>query len=608
MSGLHIRNIYIADFRSIQRMDISTQMLSTFVGNNDCGKSNILRALNLFFNGETNRREELNFPKDYNFHSDPNQRAKEIVVRLEFVLPRNYVDTNGDLIVWEKRWRSEGIHSDEYWGVRLSTSTRGNEKRERVEIPSRSNVHSLLSKIQFEYIPAVRDSDYFDDLRARIYQTIAEVTARSFEASSQSFQDSINEHLEDLIESIEDHLEIDTSFYLPTDLSPLFQKLDFRSGDAGVSLESRGDGIKVRHIPLMLDFIANQKSSMQVQGSMPYTFIWGYEEPENNLEIKAALALAQEFRDFSQESGYQVLFSTHSPVFYNMASELAAKEEPSAVFFATKPNEEEGTVIVENRADLDSEMGTMLLFAPHVAKFEKQIVELKNAVENAEELAENRQPKLLLEGESDSLFFRKIVATFCAGAEDEIQFLTKPIGAGTNYVLDMAASFASIKKHDPQRPRVAGLLDRDDAGRIARTKWEELQVSPSLARLFRLPMPPHLYDAAGGGYRVPITLESLYDPTAWMYAEGRGWLEDRDLSHPDVTIPNLTNIITSGTTLQEEIDAPWSIYFTKKVSFHRKIQFARYWSNRPLGIIQDRFGFMEEWIEEVVEFLTTVDT
>ncbi len=48
-----IRQIHIENFRSIQRLTIPADKLSVFVGKNDCGKSNILRALNLFFNGVT---------------------------------------------------------------------------------------------------------------------------------------------------------------------------------------------------------------------------------------------------------------------------------------------------------------------------------------------------------------------------------------------------------------------------------------------------------------------------------------------------------------------------------------------------------------------------
>ncbi|EFN9546682.1 AAA family ATPase, partial [Escherichia coli] len=49
-----IRRIEITNFRSIQKIVIDSARLQIIVGNNDAGKSNILRALNLFFNSQTN--------------------------------------------------------------------------------------------------------------------------------------------------------------------------------------------------------------------------------------------------------------------------------------------------------------------------------------------------------------------------------------------------------------------------------------------------------------------------------------------------------------------------------------------------------------------------
>lgn len=56
-----IKRIEISNFRSIQKIAIDCARLQVIVGNNDAGKSNILRALNLFFNHETNPGENLIF-------------------------------------------------------------------------------------------------------------------------------------------------------------------------------------------------------------------------------------------------------------------------------------------------------------------------------------------------------------------------------------------------------------------------------------------------------------------------------------------------------------------------------------------------------------------
>ncbi len=48
--------------------------LTVIVGDNDCGKSNVLRALNLFFNGETNPSVPFNFLDDYNRYVEPRKK------------------------------------------------------------------------------------------------------------------------------------------------------------------------------------------------------------------------------------------------------------------------------------------------------------------------------------------------------------------------------------------------------------------------------------------------------------------------------------------------------------------------------------------------------
>lgn len=81
-----ISQISIRNFRSIASADIESSWITTFVGANDAGKSNILRALNLFFNGETNPGEPFSFIRDFNQFADVRARKaplRAIVTLLE---------------------------------------------------------------------------------------------------------------------------------------------------------------------------------------------------------------------------------------------------------------------------------------------------------------------------------------------------------------------------------------------------------------------------------------------------------------------------------------------------------------------------------------------
>jgi predicted ATP-dependent endonuclease of OLD family len=80
-----IKTISIKHFRSITSVNISADKLNIFVGLNDVGKSNILKALNLFFNGETDYNQGFVFEKDFSkLFPEKNKKAKEIEIKITF--------------------------------------------------------------------------------------------------------------------------------------------------------------------------------------------------------------------------------------------------------------------------------------------------------------------------------------------------------------------------------------------------------------------------------------------------------------------------------------------------------------------------------------------
>lgn len=85
--GPYLTKIEIRNFRSVRNLTLSPGKLAVLVGKNDFGKSNILRALNLFFNGRTMPADELNFETDHSVFNNPNRRAREISIRLEIEMP-----------------------------------------------------------------------------------------------------------------------------------------------------------------------------------------------------------------------------------------------------------------------------------------------------------------------------------------------------------------------------------------------------------------------------------------------------------------------------------------------------------------------------------------
>lgn len=566
-----IKSIHIENFRSIKSIDADLSQIAIFVGRNDCGKSNILRALNLFFNGETNPGVEFSFGEDYNFYAPVRARkAREVLVRVEIALPETYRATNGDVIIWTKRWREEGLWSDEYdyYGQRITTGRRGREKREDVTIPEKSNVHALLRKIEFEYVPAIKDSNYFDDLRGRIYGIISEVAARTFHESSTAFEQSIGDHLNELTASISASLGFNTRLALPRDLYHIFERLDFLSGEKSVSLNNRGDGIKARHIPLILRFMAEKKAALQRRGGSPISSIWAYEEPENNLEIGSAVQLADELHSLAQSGTAQILLTTHSPAFYD----LGQREDEIALNFVTRISDAEGTLTKVDCSGIDESLGTLAMLAPRISEMIAQVRQQEKANASAAQLAQENCARIFVEGESDRLVLERALGLFFPAAVGHVRFETKRDGAGHAFVIDMLTGWRSQHKHHPERPRAVGIVDGD--ANQQRSAFNKQPDNVKSAKCFTYRPSANLRAAKAAHFNVPVSLETLYPVDVWTDARGRGALVERKLTevcHPDL----MDRMLRGETTFEEQLCEDWAYLVRYDFSSEAKVPTAK---------------------------------
>ncbi len=546
--------------------------LTVIVGDNDCGKSNVLRALNLFFNGETNPGIHFSFPDDYNRFAEVRaKRAPEIEVQLDLELPPSYRQNNGDFIRWRKRWRADGLQeSDEYVGIRRKPHKRGGGFHEvTVEIEGRSRVPALLSRIQFEYVPAVRSADFFRTLRGRIFQVIANSSEQSVRRSSGEFEEAISKAIAGLLEDIGTALNDAPRLSLPNDLTPLFQSLDFLAGEKDISLDSRGDGIKARYIPLILKFIAERSRDT---GGISPTFIWAYEEPENNLEFRRAQSLADAFYKLAEDETSQVLLTTHSPVFYNMHLHNEDNGLCSA-YHLTKTGAEKGTVCrsaSEASISLDESMGAMAIIAPHIRAAQEALAE---ATAQAQDLREKlfqfnqaNLPTMFVEGATDYKIFNRLLRHFRPDHAQRVFLAEPPQRAGANYVANMLRSWEFRTKHlEPNERRSAvGIVDGDAEGQGASSRFEAENIKWKHVSLLKLTSPPHLAAASKLGIQVPVTLEELWPTVVWQKAEVQGWLTQRPMKGL-LSESLLARIVESGQRLNDLLEEEWRIYFEKKV-------------------------------------------
>jgi hypothetical protein len=132
----------------------------------------------------------------------------------------------------------------------------------------------------------------------------------------------------------------------PKNLTELFAALDVdtRAGDDIGALSlilQRGDGLQVRHIPEILKFISDHDDKQ--------FHVWGFEEPENSLELAFAFDEAKRFIEIAKSNNKQLFITSHSPAFFLINRSKATK------FFVSRDRDEQLSHVKEVAGDNERE-------------------------------------------------------------------------------------------------------------------------------------------------------------------------------------------------------------------------------------------------------------
>lgn len=517
-----IASIKIRNFRSIRFFESDVQELNIFVGPNDEGKSNVLRALDLFFNDGKRRGIDLNWDVDYcAFAPARSRKAPEILIEIEVEPPSGF--KLAERVRWRRAWRREGLNKDE---ISLADGR---------HLPRKTKIETFLRSIRFEYVPAIKSPEYFQDLMTSVHDMLEETVEAEVRSASGSFTKKINENTQPILEGVLDRLGLKSRIELPPNLRDIFSQLEFSSTSHGkvFSLSQRGDGVKVRHVPIILRWLAEQANHLSAPGKPKTRTIWGYEEPENNVEIGRCFELANDFLGDSGE--IQKFITTHSPVIYSVVK--SDDSDGSAIFSVTKDANPPVSSIehVENNeiSLLNESMGLFELLEPRVNELKKEVERL--SFENDSVILKDR-PVIFVEGVTDKTLFRKAMDRFYPDIANSVDIESSPhSGGGASWVKDMLVAW-----HRARHKNLAiGILDADDEGARVRkalgdevtnrrrrnVAWERLEPGDEVKR------------CRSKGIRVPFAIEEVFPEFIWELAERQGWLQPR---------PNLLELYSFG--------------------------------------------------------------
>lgn len=382
--------------------------LNIFSGSNDSGKSNILRSLNLFFNKEVLSGLPFEFNRDF-FIGKKESGHRVIEISISFDLSK---DDKRDKFLPEKFTISKYYDRDGFRNSVYSFRLKEIDKPIKVDDRSEKNNHianlftpenatdeqkeaakkrewnyrvkfaGFLNKsVSFEYVPAIRDKNFFAQLFGRVItkiktneenrlsaleqeknkiihwnKTIKNKTEKKdfkenltnkewrlirlkeienqtkteskLAATISGLEFEINNYASNLIKSVG---FLESEFKVGKDLQDFFEGFDIGTGsEKSISLGLRGDGVQAKFVPKILNFLS------EIDHERKY-FIWGFEEPENSAEYKNQQELSLEFKSaFSKNK--QIFITTHSEEFLHIydGSDLEKTSRTSNLYHVKK--------------------------------------------------------------------------------------------------------------------------------------------------------------------------------------------------------------------------------------------------------------------------------
>jgi len=316
-----IKSIEIKYLRSIHRLKMKdVGALTVFSGANDVGKSNLLKALNLFFNNHIDWETPIDFYQDFSLRRLDEVRSESIKgkqfisVTIQFQRPDNYKNSLPPTFSVTKTWLRDSKTPQETNDLESRTQQ---GRLPSSEATARRMLSQFLNRIRFEYVPAIRDRSYYAYVLRNLQDTLLSQPMQSDDPVLDAVRElnkEMGKRSEYLKTDFLNSTGIEAEVSLPVDPSALFSAFSVNtkwvsSTEETLPLSLRGDGIQARYIPSLLHYIA--------KNSRYYWYIWGFEEPENSIEYNLSIELASRFIDTYSRSA-QIFVSSHSPSFVSL--------------------------------------------------------------------------------------------------------------------------------------------------------------------------------------------------------------------------------------------------------------------------------------------------
>ena len=328
---LRIIDFSIENYRSILNpLKIAVSDYCVIVGPNNSGKSNILRSLQLFFNGRVEGKYydvKTDLPK---YNKLTNSAKTRITVKLEFD-PTKDVKIEKTIKSLESESGQTRLHNN-ILQLRLEYSRKNVPQWRFVSRAGLRNIRADLvmpiveavrSSIRFKYLPVGRDIQ--ETIRTELSDELIRTIFSGWSGAVKARQE-INNAIDVLFKKLQPSLEVSGS-EITDSLSEVFdeiKQLELRLPFSDLEsmlpslipslrdthetpLIQKGAGIQTSTLLFFLKYLADHHPQRH---NLRITYVWAIEEPESYLHPSKQKGMASILREFSEE--VQTLITTHS--------------------------------------------------------------------------------------------------------------------------------------------------------------------------------------------------------------------------------------------------------------------------------------------------------
>lgn len=475
-----LTRVAIQNFRSIAEATLEPfGNFTALAGLNNSGKSNVLRALNAFFNDTVDGVAPLVVDTDY-FRPRLNaKKQKKISVAVEFTLPPLFNFRKGDDQL--QKFLGGGTFAlRKEWTRSSPQPTYHLNGSGALDVGDRALVDQFLQRITFRYIP--NRVLPLDIIRSE-HQALRDVLIRRLSTAQNADQgafDELRKVSTALVSSINADLRAaspdigEVRLATPTTWQDMIFAFGYKLGVGQNAIDDAAQGSGIQSL-LMFETLALIDRDYFKRFGWKQAAIWAVEEPESSMHSTLEARVANYLADIasSSTSRLQILATTHSDHVLQYAD--------SAVF-VTK--DQDGS-----RFSKGDDKFAVLQEAAHagISRWVHPI------------LMNSLKPLLLVEGKSDDEFVTQALRSLGAATKISVSFVGKlgagPATGGVEELLKYIKANTSAIRARPKEAGVFVLLDWDAASQRKEFEkylgsdhvfvWPDTSFNPRLGRVFR---------------------------------------------------------------------------------------------------------------------------